>query len=146
MKIIEIKDRNPTLLRDLASIWESSVVATHTFLSKEEISKIKKYALEAFKQVPILVVMMNEKKAPLAFMGICDFKLEMLFVSAIERGKGIGKELLLWGIEKYNIRELTVNEQNPQAIGFYEHMGFKIYKRKEVDEQGEPYPILYMHR
>jgi putative acetyltransferase len=37
-----------------------------------------------------------------------------------------------------------VNEQNPQAKGFYEHMGFQVYKRTDTDEQGNPYPILYM--
>lgn len=41
---------------------------------------------------------------------------------------------------------LAVNEQNPSAKGFYEHMAFKIYKRQGVDEQGNPYPLLYMKR
>ncbi|WP_418401612.1 hypothetical protein [Anaerotignum lactatifermentans] len=41
---------------------------------------------------------------------------------------------------------MTVNEQNPQAIGFYEHMGFSVYKRTDLDEQGNPYPLLYMCR
>ena len=27
----------------------------------------------------------------------------------------------------------------------YEQMGFKVYKRTEVDEQGKPYPLLYMN-
>ena len=39
-----------------------------------------------------------------------------------------------------------MNEQNPQAKGFYEHMGFRVYKRTELDEQGNPYPLLYMRR
>ena len=38
----------------------------------------------------------------------------------------------------------AVNEQNPLAKGFYEYMGFKVYKRTECDEQGNPYPLLYM--
>ena len=46
----------------------------------------------------------------------------------------------------YGVRELTVNEQNPQAVGFYRHMGFETYKRTEQDEQGGPYPLLYMRR
>ena len=33
---------------------------------------------------------------------------------------------------------------NPQAAGFYEHMGFQTYRRTECDEQGGPYPLLYM--
>ena len=35
-------------------------------------------------------------------------------------------------------------EQNPQAKGFYEHMGFQVYKRTDLDGQGNPYPLLYM--
>ena len=53
-------------------------------------------------------------------------------------------KLLNYGIENYNINKLVVNEQNPDAKGFYEHMGFKIYKKTKLDEQGNPYPILYM--
>ena len=44
------------------------------------------------------------------------------------------------------VERLTVNEQNPAARGFYEHMGFAVYKRTETDEQGGPYPLLYMRR
>ena len=47
-------------------------------------------------------------------------------------------------IERYNVNELAVNEQNPNAKVFYKHLGFKVYKRVELDEQGNPYPILYM--
>ena len=45
-----------------------------------------------------------------------------------------------------SIQEVTVNEQNPQAVGFYEHLGFQTYKRTECDEEGNPYPLLYMKR
>ena len=79
-------------------------------------------------------------------MGIADKMLEMLFISNESRGQGIGKKLLEYGIENYSIDKLAVNEQNPSAKGFYEHMGFKIYKRTELDEQGNPYPLLYMKR
>ena len=43
-------------------------------------------------------------------------------------------------------QEVTVNEQTPQAVGFYEHLGFQTYKRTECDEEGNPYPLLYMKR
>lgn len=33
------------------------------------------------------------------------------------------------GIENYAVEQLTVNGQNPQARGFYKHMGFHVYKR-----------------
>lgn len=39
---------------------------------------------------------------------------------------------------------MDVNEQNPQAIGFYQYMGFIVVKRSETDMEGKPYPILTM--
>ena len=81
---------------------------------------------------------------PFAFMEIEDSTLEMLFISPEERGKGLGKRLIQYGIENYGVKRLAVNEQNPQAKGFYKHMGFQVYKRTDLDEQGNPYPLLYM--
>jgi putative acetyltransferase len=77
-------------------------------------------------------------------MGVENNRLEMLFIAPEERGKGVGRQFMQYGISNYDIQELTVNEQNPQAIGFYEHMGFVTYKRTELDEDGNPYPLLYM--
>ena len=124
MKIVEIKQITPLLLQQLLEIWESSVKATHLFLSDNEIESIKKYVPQALKEVPYLIIAENENETPIAFMGIDKQKLEMLFVSNEQRGKGIGKRLIEYGIEIYSINELAVNEQNPFAKGFYEHMGF----------------------
>ena len=93
-----------------------------------------------------LIIAENEHRIPIAFMGVKQQKLEMLFVSPEEIGKGLGKRLLQYGIKHYSINELTVNEQNISAKGFYEHMGFCTYKRTDYDEQGNPYPLLYMKR
>ncbi len=144
MKIFEIKDRTTEVIKELLEVWEDSVKATHLFLSSDDIKDIKEYVPEALKCVSHLVIIENESHQPIAFMGIDNTKLEMLFIKNSERGKGLGKKLLNYGIEKYNINELTVNEQNLNAKGFYEYMGFQTYKRTEVDEQGKPYPILYM--
>lgn len=144
MRIIEIKERTPLLIQQLLEIWEKSVKATHLFLSDSEIENIKEYVPQALKEIPHLIVVENENEFPIAFMGINGQKLEMLFISSEERGKGVGKKLIRYGIETYSINELTVNEQNPLAKGFYKHMGFQVYKRTDNDEQGNPYPILYM--
>lgn len=144
MKIFEIKDRTTEVIKESLEVWEDSVKATHLFLSSDDIKDIKEYVPEALKCVSHLVIIENESHQPIAFMGIDNTKLEMLFIKNSERGKGLGKKLLNYGIEKYNINELTVNEQNLNAKGFYEYMGFQTYKRTEVDEQGKPYPILYM--
>jgi len=144
MKISEVENRNKALIEQLVTIWESSVKATHLFLSDSEIETIKKYVPQALKKVPHLIIIENEDQIPVGFMGIDDQYLEMLFISPHKKGKGFGKYLLQYAISNYSVNKLAVNEQNPQAKGFYEHMEFKVYKRNELDEQGNPYPILYM--
>lgn len=146
LKCKEINNRSADLVAGLLNVWESSVRATHSFLSEREIGRIKRYVTQALREVQHLVVAESDDGAPVAFAGINGHKLEMLFVSAEKRGRGIGKKLLRYAVENYAVSVLTVNEQNPQAVGFYERMGFKVYKRSETDEQGCPYPILYMKR
>ena len=146
MKIYEVKERTELLMEQFLKVWEESVRATHQFLSEKEIEKIKEYVPQALAGVQSLVIAVNGSGEPAAFMGIEDHRLEMLFLSQKEREKGLGKQLLLYGIQNYGIEELTVNEQNTQAVGFYEHMGFETYKRTDMDEEGNPYPLLYMKR
>ena len=145
MEIVEVKERNLSLVEQLLTVWENSVKATHLFLSDNEIETIKNYVPEALRNISHLLIAQNENEVPVAFMGIENQKLEMLFISPEERGKGLGKKLLQYGIKNYSINELAVNEQNPQAKGFYEHMGFQVYQRTNTDEQGNPYPLLYMN-
>ncbi len=144
MKIIKIEDRNSILVEQLVKVWKDSVKETHLFLSDVEINNIQKYIPQALTDISHLVIAHNEIGVPVAFMGIDEQKLEMLFITPKERGRGLGKILIEYGIKEYSINELGVNEQNPQAKGFYERMGFQVYKRTETDEQGMPYPILYM--
>lgn len=146
--IEEIKksERSAELVQNLLGIWEKSVRATHAFLSEEEILKIKKYVPGAICNVETLLVLReDDKKSPLlGFMGIEGRKIEMLFLSPDARGKGFGKMLVKYGIENFSAEEVTVNEQNLKAKGFYEHLGFKTYKTSATDEQGNPYPIAWM--
>lgn len=144
MKEIKKEERNENLIQELLKVWENSVRATHKFLSNEEILKIKKYVPEALARISHLIIDNDENGNPVAFMGIEENKLEMLFITSDYRGKGIGKKMLSYGIENYGVTNLAVNEDNPQTKGFYEHMGFKVYQRNELDDQGNPYPVLYM--
>ncbi len=146
MNIYEIENRTSEVMDVLLEIWEDSVRATHDFLSDKEIAQIREYVPQALSDVAHLIVAEDESGKMIAFMGIENQRLEMLFLLSAERGKSIGKRLLQYGIENYNIQDLTVNEKNPQAVGFYRHMGFETYKRTDYDEEGNPYPLLYMKR
>ena len=139
LNIINNKD-----MEEILDTWESSVRATHNFLSEDDIISIKPQVVEGVKYVSNLLCVRDKKDVIQAFMGIHDFKIEMLFVSNESRGNGIGKKLVEYAIEVLNANYVDVNEQNPQALGFYEHMGFKVFKKSALDEQGNPFPILHM--
>ena len=138
-----VSDRTLELVGQLVDVWERSVRKTHAFLSEEAIAEIKLFVPQALMSVETLVVAKRDD-VPVGFMGVQDGRLEMLFLDPEARGRGLGRALLTYGIEQLGVNELTVNEQNPQAVGFYEHLGFKTYRRTELDEEGRPYPLLYM--
>ena len=144
MRIAGLESTTPECLDRLLEVWECSVKATHAFLSGGEVEAIKAYVPQALREVPRLIVGEDERGVPIGFLGADGQRLEMLFLLPEARGKGLGRALLQYGMDRYGLRELAVNEQNPQARGFYERMGFHVYRRTETDEQGGPYPLLYM--
>jgi len=144
MKIIEAAEITPSLAEQLIVVWEKSVKATHLFLSENEVEEIKRYIPQALNGIAHLIIAEDKDSRPAAFMGIEEQKLEMLFIAPEERGKGLGRKLIQYGMENYSVNKLAVNEQNPLAKGFYEHIGFQVYKLTDHDEQGNPYPLLYM--
>ena len=140
MKIAEVSARPPQLVQQLVEVWQRSVQATHLFSSVPEIAAIRTYVPQALCGVEHLIVAQDESGTPIGFMSVQENRL----LDPEARGQGLGARLLCLGMEQYS--ELTVNEQNPAAAGFYRHMGFAVYRRSELDEQGGPYPILYMRR
>lgn len=144
IRLAAVKERTPRLIEALTAVWEHSVRATHHFLSESEILRIRAYVPQAVGGVAQLVAAENQVGEPVGFMGVENGRLEMLFLAPEARGCGLGGRLLRCGIEQYGVREVTVNEQNLQAVDFYAHFGFRTYRRTERDEEGGPYPLLYM--
>ena len=132
-----------TLIDDLTTLWEASVRTTHHFLTEDDIQRIKPLVKTGLSDVETLIVMLDTHHL-IAFVGIEADKIEMLFASPDYFGKGIGKELATLAITEYKVQYVDVNEQNPQATGFYQHIGFQVYERMDFDEQGNPFPILKM--
>ncbi|WP_118952865.1 GNAT family N-acetyltransferase [Taibaiella helva] len=128
----------------LLFLWEASVRATHHFLKEEDILFYKQQlATVYFPQVQLSCAYSGQGDL-LGFSGVAGNNLEMLFVSPDARGKGVGRLLLEHAIREQGVSKVDVNEQNGQALGFYEHAGFKITGRSEYDGQGKPYPILHL--
>lgn len=136
------KQKTSKLLDALILVWEQSVRATHQFLSEEKIVNLKPYCAEGLQVVHLLVAF--DHKQPVAFLGMLGEKIEMLFVAPSHFRKGIGRTLLQYAIDHYQVCYVDVNEQNPDALTFYLQMGFSIYERTDTDNQGNAFPLLKM--
>ncbi|HIY84053.1 MAG TPA: GNAT family N-acetyltransferase [Candidatus Rubneribacter avistercoris] len=137
-------DRSGELVAALVDVWERSVRATHGFLSEDDVAGLRPEVGPGVAGVSELAVARGEDGAPIGFAGVQDGKLEMLFVAPESRGRGVGSALLAHAVERFGARTLDVNEQNPQAVGFYEHEGFAVEGRSPVDGAGRPWPLLHM--
>lgn len=138
-------ERTASLTETLTALWKASVQASHYFLTAEDIQRLVPFAKIGIRNVSTLLVSYSGEN-PVGFLGIDSGKIEMLFVAPEYFRKGIGKELVTLAIEEYGVKYVDVNEQNPQAAGFYYRMGFSVFKRCKRDEQGNPFPILKMKR
>jgi putative acetyltransferase len=132
------------LKQDLISVWERSVLATHTFLSKDDVTHYKQVVAGIDYNAFDVYCYLDEHTKLAGFIGVADAKIEMLFLTPEYIGKGIGKALLIYAMQHLHATEVDVNEQNQHAIAFYESFGFTTYQRTETDSDGKPYPILKM--
>lgn len=129
---------------ELTGLWEASVRATHDFLTEEDIQFFKPLVREQYLNMVELYCTRNSNGTIAGFIGITDHKVEMLFLDPDKRGKGIGKQLLRFVIDTHRVNTVDVNEQNPQAVGFYLHEGFEVIGRSATDGMGKPFPILHL--
>lgn len=142
MKIEEVHVRDDHIINQLADVWKDSVKNTHHFLSEDDILMFYPHVKESLKKISKLIVVYEQDA--IGFMGINDENLDMLFLSSQAIGQGIGRVLIEKAIADYGVKELCVNEQNNDAFYFYQHMGFKEYKREMHDQNGLPFPLIYM--
>ena len=128
----------------LTQIWESSIRATHDFLPDSYIEFLKVQVQAHYLDALMLICTKDSRQRITGFAGVAAGKVEMLYIGAQHRGQGLGRQLLRYAIEHMNADELDVNEQNPQAQGFYFKQGFEVIGRSEQDGLGQPYPVLHL--
>ena len=129
---------------EVVEVWEASVRATHHFLSDDDIKFLKPLILNEYPSAVELRCVKDTTDKIKGFLGVSEGKIEMLFISPENRGTGVGKLLLNYAVNELGATKVDVNEQNPQAIGFYEHLGFKVTSRSSLDGMGKPFPLLHM--
>lgn len=127
----------------VVQIWRDAVDATHDFLSPGDRTAIEE-EVRGFLPAAPLWLAVDADDRPVGFMLLDGNSMEALFIDPAHRGGGIGRALVEHALARHATLTTDVNEQNGQAVGFYERLGFVPVGRSERDGQGRPYPLVHL--
>lgn len=130
----------------LTEVWHRSVLASHDFLTPDQIEGYRRRLPDEFLPAVEEIVIAERDGEPVGFIGMNGEEIEMLFVVPESHGTGVGRGLIDLVAEKRNRLTLEVNEQNPKAHAFYLHLGFRDAGRTKLDPDGNPFPMIRMER
>ncbi|MEU4193206.1 GNAT family N-acetyltransferase [Kribbella sp. NPDC026611] len=143
MRVTEIA---PTEYGRAAELWEASVRATHDFVTEADLDEFRPLVRASFGEIAQLAGLRSDDGLLIGFIGVAEGNVEMLFLDPAYHGQGGGSLLLAHAFDHFAATTVDVNEQNPEAVGFYEHHGFRLVSRSPLDSTGKPYPILHLKR
>lgn len=143
--MLKIRASTPADGERVVQIWRAAVDATHDFLSAEDRVAIDTEVQTFLPQAPLCLAVDDRDRA-VGFMRMTGSHIDSLFIDAAHRGTGIGRCLIEHALALHPDRVLTtdVNEQNAQALGFYQRLGFVPTGRSPTDNQGRAYPLIHM--
>ncbi|PIB91435.1 acetyltransferase [Caulobacter sp. FWC2] len=141
--MIKLRPSRPEDGDRVVAIWAAAVDATHDFLTPEDRAALGR-EVEAFLPAAPLMLAVDDRDRPLGFMLIVGSHMEALFIDPEHRGAGVGAMLIDYALAVHPVLTTDVNEQNGQAVGFYEHMGFERTGWSATDGQGRPYPLIHL--
>lgn len=144
--MITIRTSKPSDLPALFTIWHDAVRATHSFLTEKDIAFFAEQVRDAYLPSATFWVAAGEDDAPRGFMGMTSGKIDALFIDPAHHGQGIGRALVDHAASLSSGLTVDVNEQNEGACAFYRKMGFRQTGRSELDDSGQPFPILHLAR
>ena len=61
-------------------------------------------------------------------------QIKEFYVDSFFQNQGIGKQLIDFAIQKFDVRYLFVLEKNDQAIRFYQKHGFSLTQERQIEE------------
>lgn len=128
----------------LLDLWLRAVRATHHFLQETDIEALLAQLRDVYLPAVELWMAEDAVNGPLGFIGLNESHVEMLFIEPDRRGEGIGRALLDHARRSRGQISVDVNEQNPEAVGFYLDYGFIQTGRSPLDGEGRPFPLLHL--
>ncbi len=140
---VEIRRSIPADGDRVVAIWCAAVDATHHFLDPADRLTIEQEVRTFLPDAPTWLALDRDAQ-PIGFMLLDGRRMEALFIDPDYRGRGIGRALVAHALALQQSITTDVNEQNDQAIGFYERLGFRRIGRSPMDGQGRPYPLIHL--
>ena len=141
--MIRIRPSTPADGERAVEIWCAAVDATHDFLSAEDRAAIEAEVRGFLPSAPLWLAVDGADR-PVGFMLLDGTSMEALFIDPAHRGAGVGRALVAHALDRHPVLTTDVNEQNGQAVGFYERLGFVPTGRSERDGQGRAYPLIHL--
>jgi len=141
--MIKLRPSRPEDGPRVVEIWAAAVDATHDFLTPEDRAAIGK-EVEDFLPYAQMTLAVDDRDRAIGFMLIDNGHMEALFIDPAHRGAGVGAIMIDYALAVHPSLSTDVNEQNAQAVGFYEHMGFERTGWSATDGQGRPYPLIHL--
>lgn len=138
-----IRQSTPADGERAVQIWCDAVDATHDFLTREDRAAIESEVRGFLPEAPLWLAVDADDRA-IGFMLLDGSSMEALFIDPAHRGAGVGRALVAHALELHPVLTTDVNEQNEQAAGFYERLGFVRTGRSERDGQGRAYPLIHL--
>lgn len=141
--MIKLRPSRPEDGPRVVEVWAAAVDATHDFLTPEDRAAIGR-EVEAFLPQASMTLAVDDRDRAIGFMLIDNGHMEALFIDPEHRGAGVGAIMIDYALAVHPTLTTDVNEQNAQAVGFYEHMGFERTGWSATDGQGRPYPLIHL--
>ena len=138
-----IRPATPADLTALLAIWLQSVRASHAFLTEADIQELLP-SVRRFGVAGIELFVLECDGAAIGFMGLDGAEVEAMFLLPEHCRRGSGRMLIEHARHLKGPLTVDVNEQNPEAVRFYQAVGFHIVGRSEVDSAARPFPLVHM--
>jgi len=129
----------------LSRIWRAASEQAHGFFSPQQLAE-QQGLVETVYLANSETWVALQGREPVGFIGLLpDGRgafVGGVFVNPTVQGQGIGRALLDHALALKSGLRLEVYEANTQARGFYASLGFRETGRREVDDNGLPFPLL----
>ena len=130
----DIKQMEDSQIEEVMNIWLASTIQGHPFIPKDYWGANYKVVKEQY--LPIAKTFIDKEGEKIkGFISIIeDSFIGALFVDPHAQGKGVGKALIEYCKEQYEVLELAVYAENEKAVDFYKKQDFSIIMEQENED------------